>query len=74
MDEDVLSAVDWKVGRTGIETLKILVTGVARQGPGCGFDRLHGPANRHVTPCRFLGDTDVRDVYQCQYRRLGRAT
>ncbi len=45
----VLPGKNRRVGGPGMEPLTIPVTGVVRQGPGCGFDRLREPANGHRT-------------------------
>ena len=70
LDEHILPGVDRKTGRPGMEMWRILVMGVARQGLGCGFDRLHELVNEHRTLRRFLGHADVWDDYRCGYQRL----
>ena len=64
----MLPGVDRKAGRPGMEMWRILVLGVARQGLGCGFDRLHELANEHRTLRRFLGRGDILDRHRhgCQ--------
>ncbi len=45
----VLPGRSRRVGRPGMELWTILVLGVVKQGPGCGFDRLQDLANGHRT-------------------------
>ncbi len=45
----VLPGKSRRVGRLGMELWTILVLGVVKQGPGCGFDRLQDLANGHRT-------------------------
>ncbi len=44
----VLPGRSRRVGRPGMEPVTILVPGVVKQGPGCGFDRLQELANQHI--------------------------
>ncbi len=37
-----------RVGGPGMEPLTILVPGVVKQDPGCGFHRLREPVNQHI--------------------------
>ena len=53
-----------------MEMWRILVLGAARQGVGCGLDRLRELVNGKKTLCRFLGHADVRDDYRCGGQRL----
>ena len=53
-----------------MEMWRILVMGVARQGLGCGFDRLRELVNEHRTLRRFPVRADVWDDYRCGYQRL----
>ncbi len=48
LDRMVLPGRSRRVGGPGMEPLTILVLGVVKQGPGCGFDRLQEPVNRHI--------------------------
>ncbi len=52
-----------------MEPLTILVPGVVKQGPGCGFDRLQDLANGHRTIRRRPGHGSW-DGYGYGYRRL----
>ena len=70
MEEHMLPGVDRTVGRPGMEMWRILVTGVARQGPGCDFDRLQELANQHMALRRFLGHADVWDKHRCNCQTL----
>ena len=70
LDEHILPGFDKSVGRPGMETWRILVMGVVKQGPGCDFDRLHELVNEHRTPRRFPGHSDVRDEHHYQYQTL----
>ncbi len=47
-DRLVLPGRSRRVGGPGMEPLTILVPGVVKRGPGCGFDRLREPANQHI--------------------------
>ncbi len=70
MEEHMLPGVDRKVGRPGMEMWRILVMGVAKQGLGCDFDRLHELANQHRTLRRFLGHPDVWDERRYHHQTL----
>ncbi len=67
LDRMVLPGKDRRVGGPGMELWTILVPGVVKQGPGCGFDRLQEPANGHRTIRRRPGHGSW-DGYG--YRRL----
>ncbi len=58
-----------RVGGPGMEPLTILVLGVVKQGPGCGFDRLQDLANGHRTIRRRPGHGS-RDGDGYGYQRL----
>jgi len=70
MEAHILPGIDRKVGCPGMEMWRILVMGVVRQGLGCDLDWLHGLANQHMTPRRFLGHADILDKHRYNYQTL----
>ncbi len=60
----VLPGKSRRVGRPGMEPLTILVLGVVKQDPGCGFDRLQDLANGHRTTRRMMGHYSRERTHQ----------
>ncbi len=60
-DRMVLPGKSRRFGRPGMELWIILVLGVVKQGPGCGFDRLQELANQHI-PIRRRPEAGPRPV------------
>ena len=64
LEEKFLPEVSFHTGRPGMDTWRVVVLGVVKQGLGCDYDRLHELANHHDTVRKMLGHSGYGDEYE----------
>ena len=74
LEQELCPGVSLDLGRPGLELWKIVVMGVAMQGLGCDFDRLHELVNEHRTLRKFLGHATDWDETAYEYQTVRRGS